>query len=289
MRTVTLALLTSVALGHFSTTQAADLDYGVLRGPDYAPASAEIDWNGFYFGAHAGYSSTSQKYTNRFSNILNDYLSKRAEYFPFSTALTESVSGLSVFERRGDGTGFGGFAGYNYMFDETVIGVEADYTTLDAAARSRDFQNNNFYDINSRGALYRVNMQVKGLASAKIVDYGTLRVRAGYTLGDFMPFVSAGLAIGRAEIGQQIVVSATNSKFNRTISEGNIGGDPSNAVIGAYAKTKVVGGFAAGAGLEYALTQNILLRGEYQYVQFNDFDGYKINLNTVRGGAAMKF
>lgn len=291
MRNATFALLASVTLTCLAAPQvrAADLDYGVLRGPDYEPAYAEIDWNGFYFGAHAGYSSTSQRYTNRFSSILGDYLTRRDEYLPLSNAMTGAVGKLDVFTRRGDGTGFGGFAGYNYQFDEAVIGVEADYTSLDAGATSRDFTPMNFYDINSAGSLYKINARILGLASSKIVDYGTMRVRAGYTLGNFMPFVTAGVAIGRAEISQQIVVSASNPKFDRTISDGNLGGNLSSSVIGAYAKTKVVGGFAAGAGLEYALTQNILLRGEYQYVQFNDFDGYKINLNTVRGGAAVKF
>jgi outer membrane immunogenic protein len=31
------------------------------------------------------------------------------------------------------------------------------------------------------------------------------------------------------------------------------------------------------------------VRGEYQYVQFQDFNGHKAELNTVRGGAAVKF
>ncbi len=48
-------------------------------------------------------------------------------------------------------------------------------------------------------------------------------------------------------------------------------------------------GVALGAGLEFALTSNIVLRGEYQYILFNDFDGHKVNVNTVRGGAAVKF
>jgi outer membrane immunogenic protein len=51
----------------------------------------------------------------------------------------------------------------------------------------------------------------------------------------------------------------------------------------------VIGGVALGAGLEFALTSNIMLRGEYQYVLFNDFKGHSAEINTVRGGAAVKF
>ncbi|MGU3662430.1 outer membrane protein, partial [Methylobacterium fujisawaense] len=57
----------------------------------------------------------------------------------------------------------------------------------------------------------------------------------------------------------------------------------------ANAKTKTIGGVALGFGLEYAVTPNILLRGEYQYVLFQSFNGHRAELNTIRGGAALKF
>jgi outer membrane immunogenic protein len=59
-------------------------------------------------------------------------------------------------------------------------------------------------------------------------------------------------------------------------------------MYGATKKVTVVG-LAVGGGIEYAITSNFLLRGEYQYVLFNDFQGHKAELNTVRGGAAIKF
>ncbi len=52
---------------------------------------------------------------------------------------------------------------------------------------------------------------------------------------------------------------------------------------------KTIGGIALGFGLEYALTPNILLRGEYQYINFQSFNGHNAELNTIRGGAAVKF
>jgi opacity protein-like surface antigen len=64
MRTVTLALLAGFTLGAIAPVQAADLDYGVLRGPDYEPEVPVIDWNGIYFGGHGGYTSASLNQTN---------------------------------------------------------------------------------------------------------------------------------------------------------------------------------------------------------------------------------
>ena len=54
-------------------------------------------------------------------------------------------------------------------------------------------------------------------------------------------------------------------------------------------RTKTVGGVALGFGIEYAITPNVLLRGEYQYINFQTFNGHNAELNTVRGGAAVKF
>lgn len=292
MRTLTLALVAGFALP-FSAVQAADLDYGLLRGPDYETEVADIDWSGVYVGAHAGYASTSQAYTNKFSRLSTDYFARSNEDFGFANAVDSAAGSLAVFERRVSGTGFGGYLGYNYQFDETVVGVEFDYTRLNAAGRSEYAVNTGFFD----GSLTPVQVRVNGIASTEIVDYGTARLRGGFTFGSLMPFLTAGVAIGRAKVGQQIAVTSQNPAYNRVISDRNVDGTTTNAFLGSYVKTVTVGGLALGAGVEWALTQNFILRGEYQYVLFDAFGGTTgsnasargVNINTVRAGAAIKF
>ena len=60
-------------------------------------------------------------------------------------------------------------------------------------------------------------------------------------------------------------------------------------VTATASKSTVTVGFTAGAGLDIALMENVFLRAEYQYAWFDDFNGHKFNVNTVRGGVGVKF
>lgn len=311
MRIATLGLL--AVLASASAAAAADLDYGYLRGADdgYAPAPV-IDWSGFYIGGHGGYSSAGLG----FRNSLN---SGFAQHFRATAVEREyNVSSLlSLTSRRTEGTSFGAFAGYNVQFDDVVFGFEVDYTSFNRGATSSDFIGRQFL---TQGGMEET-VRLWGDSATKIEDFGTLRARAGYAVGSFLPYVTGGVAIGRAVITDNGYVqnfgfdnNAYTSNLSQTtgtaaavynhgytsfnpshpypnsspLGEKQTVAAPREAVV-AQSKSKAVGGVALGAGLEFAVTSNIILRGEYQYVLFDDFDGHKANINTVRGGAAVKF
>ena len=48
-------------------------------------------------------------------------------------------------------------------------------------------------------------------------------------------------------------------------------------------------GYVAGLGLDYALTQNLFVRGEYQLIQFGAPDNIRLSAQSVRVGAGVKF
>jgi opacity protein-like surface antigen len=48
-------------------------------------------------------------------------------------------------------------------------------------------------------------------------------------------------------------------------------------------------GFSAGVGLDYALTRNIFLRGELEYLQFSTPSNLTMNTASARLGAGVKF
>ena len=48
-------------------------------------------------------------------------------------------------------------------------------------------------------------------------------------------------------------------------------------------------GFTFGGGLDVALTRNVFLRAEYEYVQFAPIANLVVDVNTVRGGLGIKF
>ena len=305
MRRATLGFLGLMTMCGTSASRAADLDYGVLRGPDYdeVPVAASvIDWSGVYVGGHGGYTSAAMGFRNVFQPIVASAL--RNTYV--EGELNASTL-LAVHAQRVGGPTFGGYIGYNMQFDDIVLGIEADYTH--AALLGSSMDNIGRYKSTTDGYLSTVNLT--GISSTKIEDYGTVRGRAGYAFGNVLPFVTAGVAIGRARITDTVAIQnfaydQTTYKANLTATTPAFVGSygytffnqtkptppasvPAPATVYGTAKTKVVGGGTLGAGIEYAITPSILLRAEYQYVLFSDFDGHKINLNTVRGGAAVKF
>jgi opacity protein-like surface antigen len=48
-------------------------------------------------------------------------------------------------------------------------------------------------------------------------------------------------------------------------------------------------GFSVGGGLDWALTQNIFLRGEFEYVQFAPIASIMASILSARVGAGFKF
>ena len=48
-------------------------------------------------------------------------------------------------------------------------------------------------------------------------------------------------------------------------------------------------GYTVGAGLDWALTPNILVRGEFEFVQFAPISSIAVSVATGRVGAGFKF
>lgn len=315
MRTVTLPLLVVLGLAGLNTAQAADLDYDYLRGAEYDPAPVRtIDWSGVYLGGHGGYASAGFSQRDAFQSSLANYFRDRDIENEFSVSNLIGPPGS-----RARGPSFGAFAGYNLQFDEIVLGIEADYTHTDLKSWSNDAISR----IYTTQAGMSESVTLAGMSNTRIQDYGTVRARAGYAFGNFLPYVTGGLAVGQVTFTDTVSVQnygydALTYKANQALTTGApaavynhgyntfnpnyplysspppVGGGtrtvPSAATtLTANARTKTVGGFALGGGVEYAITSDILLRGEYQFVRFQNFNGHEAQLNTVRGGAAVKF
>lgn len=75
---------------------------------------------------------------------------------------------------------------------------------------------------------------------SKIRYFGTGRVRAGYAIDKFLPYVTGGFAWANNEINDSVYGSDSQTHF----------------------------GWTAGLGVEYAFTQNWTLKAEYLYTDF---------------------
>lgn len=275
MRTLTIGFLTATTLGCLSTARAADLDYDYLRGPEYEPVTTQIiDWSGAYVGGHGGYSSSGSRIKNVFASLSSSALNNIVP-----GAATPTLTLGTAYEKHSGSGSFGALAGYNYQIDEAVIGIEFDYTHSGQSNTIRDGISGPIGIVAGDFAA----VAVTGSSSTRLDDYGTIRARAGYALGDILPYVTGGVAIGSARITDSVIAQPYTVAANSTTA---VAGTPK---ISSQSKTDVVVGFALGAGIEYAFTSNIIVRGEYQYISFDKLNGHYFDINTVRGGATYKF
>lgn len=271
----------SIALMLGSTTLATSLlaapvvaaDYPVLRGSqieDAPPAPSSFSWEGFYFGGGAGVTDTKFKPTTTFPS---------AALFAFNnTALgrqlgINSLTNVTI-EKGDSGATYFGFLGYNVAFGDAVLGIEADYTRSGHAFQS------DAYVLSSAAVVNGVvqNFDLRTLQSAKLDDYATLRLRMGWAFGNFMPFATIGGAVGRFNTLSRVY--AVNSVTQADLT-------PASAAL--VKKNTYSFGLSAGGGVDWALGDNLILRGEYQLIRFADVDGTTTTVNTARAALGVKF
>jgi outer membrane immunogenic protein len=161
-----------------------------------------------------------------------------------------------------DGFLGGLYAGYNFdLGNSFVLGVDGDVTY------------NNLKDSYSE-------TDVDGTESleSKLRWSGAVRARAGVAMDRFLPYIAGGVAFGSVKN----TLSASNAVEEVSVSQ-----------------SKTLTGWTAGAGVDYAATDNVIVRLEYRYTDYGhkDFDfgvpeagvRDKFKTNDVRLGVAYKF
>jgi outer membrane immunogenic protein len=273
MRRVGLVL---AAFAFVQQAQAADL--GPLRGaiPALGPPTY-YRWDGFYGGAQWGYSSASVDFGNSTSSLIAFVLRNTAiESEAHVSEWTTLPTGVNTTARTA-----GGFFGYNAQWDSAIFGLEVNYnrgniasTATDSIGRSHQTNDGYLYDVN-----------VSASSSVIIKDYLTLRGRAAYAYGRFLPYLMAGFAIGRADVESSATVALV-------ATDATAAGRPDLA-LGPTTKIDArkdvfTYGFSAGGGVDVALMPNMFLRGEYEYVQFTT-NGIVAGISSVRAGLGVKY
>jgi len=155
----------------------------------------------------------------------------------------------------------GGVAiGYNWQFGNIVAGIEAD---IQNGPKGETAQG-------TAGPFWSCNT---GACNVDIQYYGTLRARLGFAADRALIYATGGLAYGGVD-----------------------GGIFNSAQQGSGTAT----GYAVGGGLEYAFTDNWLVKGEYMFVDLGDipfgtgvapteaFEGDG-SFSTIKLGVSYKF
>jgi outer membrane immunogenic protein len=146
----------------------------------------------------------------------------------------------------------GGTVGYNWQINQFVLGAEGD--------------------IDWSGIGGSTTLRCPPGCATRNHWLSTVRGRLGYAFDRFLPYVTAGLAVGD--------IAAT------------VPGFPAGSVTSA--------GWTIGAGIEYGLVSNVSIKAEYLYVNLSDFNcGFNcglaangnvtFNANVFRAGLNVHF
>ena len=197
----------AMILGMSSPALAADYDLPILRGSNQPPApvvtvgpATFTRWSGIYFGGVVSYNNSNADFVNATAPLIHFSLR--------STTLEQQAtpSGIAVLGKGSDNTvGGGAFFGYNTQWQDLILGVEAtyNYTNLSvyapASAVARIFPAvNDAVTLSATGRL-------------SVSSYGEARFRAGYIVGDLLPYGFIGAAVAGASYS--VTTSADVAQF----------------------------------------------------------------------------
>jgi outer membrane immunogenic protein len=293
-----------------SPALAGDFDNSWLRGSSEPAADPPnyARWSGFYGGGQASADFHGASFANDGNAALSTIKGSDAIV---AAVPMQSLSALDSLTTTSPG--FGGFVGYNYQIDDIVLGLELNFSQAGATAsatKSQAATQTQLLDgaISLNGATTPTSSTIiyyspNGLTesntvTAKLLDYGNARLRAGWAFENFLPYVTVGLAVSRIDTTQTVSVhytgtsttyltntavtpNTTTSTFNPNV---NVNYATSQTTSGKY-----YFGFSAGFGVDYALTSHVFLRGEIEYLQLGTPSNVTMNTASARVGAGLKF
>jgi outer membrane immunogenic protein len=191
-----------------------------------------VNWSGLYAGALAGFNRSQSTYVG---------LALPAAYVPLKPSGT--VPWI--------------YAGYNFQFGRTVLGIEGDVLLS---------------KISGGGALIdgagRTHPELQ--VTSKLDNAWSVRGRLGFAFGNFLPYITAGVA---------------GTDYSHTIH-----------FPGEHVFNERFTSWTAGTGLEYAVSDHLILRTEYRHTPYGQATNRHLVSNTVdlsvdevRAGVAFKF
>ena len=188
------------------------------------PPETHRSWTGFYVGGFAGYKHAE----------VNPSLTLEGSWIPSDAIVVEARAGEDLTD---DGAELGGLIGYNHQWSDWVLGLEASagYLWLRDSEQSEDIRppsTNQFFVSRSFKTHYLV----------------TAGPRVGYAFCDWLPYATAGLAIGDLDFSQDL---AAFDYFTTPTG-------------GSKSQTRV--GWFVGGGLQYALSDHWSMRAQYEYI-----------------------
>ena len=217
----------------------------------YYPRSGPAGpWTGVYLGLNGGGVMGSRQ--NVVTTGLDTY-----NYPSASNGYAFAASAASSIGLNG-GAGFigGGQIGYNYQINNFVLGFETDFQGATANGSGAG-AGAGYTDNAALGASLGVTLPPSTpitltRAEAGLINFGTVRARAGYLVTPtLLAYVTGGFAYGQTHVGASLLSLDTAGVFP--------GGS------GATSYGSVHGGWTAGAGVEWMFWPRWSAKLEYLY------------------------
>jgi outer membrane immunogenic protein len=239
MRALRLAAAAIMAMGTGLPIGTASAD-GVVRSADpyiyAAPADVRLtyDWTGFYVGGQVGGANASTKAND--DSIHNpDCFQVPSLCPPESTLATERL-GLSS-----NGFVGGGFVGLQKQWSWLVFGAEVGYHWINQSASSVSALESAILRSNPASGIDPTKL------STNVQNLFLVTGKFGWAYDNILAYFKGGWASGDVDFR----TSSTLTGALLTTSSGR------------------ESGWTAGAGLEYALREHLILGVEYNYVELN--------------------
>jgi outer membrane immunogenic protein len=191
-------------------------------------------WTGHYIGANAGGHWSSDKNSDSFSAP------------GFSSGNVVAINAVLPTDLSSSGFAGGVHAGYNWQVSNFVLGVEADFNWLSGSGSNTS----------ATGGLPATAAACAPLSCWMLTDrakdnwLSTVRARTGFAVNNFLIYGTGGVAF-------------SNWSINHTFTDTSFGYSYA-PVSQSITRT----GWTVGAGVEYALTRNWIIRGEYLFADF---------------------
>jgi outer membrane immunogenic protein len=226
-----VAVGSTVGIGAAS---AADLPVRAYTKAPAIVAEPGYDWSGFYIGASAG-----GDWIGKDNAVLSLPPGPPQAFLPFLANGTIPTN----YGTTGAGAVYGGQLGYNWQIQNVVLGLEADF--FGSSLNRAQTQSTSGFG-SSISTVYSTNLDW----------FGTVRGRLGAAVTPrFLAYVTGGFAYG--DVGHSY--SETSGRLPAPPTTNQSFGSVKNLDTG----------WVVGAGLEWAVTNNFTVRGEYLYTNLS--------------------
>jgi outer membrane immunogenic protein len=260
-------LMASVATATIAgSALAADLPSRKAPPPAYIPPPI-LSWQGFYVGVNGGGMWSNSR---TISTVGTDLGVATPGAGPFSAAA--ALSATNIFGNTGNNNnrvGFlaGGQWGYNWQWNQIVLGTESDFQgTFDSCRNNNNNGGFLFGGGNNNGCVVTgvgiapidatgLNMITQQSVERRMDYFGTSRVRAGFLVTPtLLLYGTGGVAYGHIR---------TTSLIST-----NVAGVPAGVVVpgvSLYNDTRIKAGYTAGGGIEWMFLPNWSVKVEALY------------------------